>query len=202
MSPPWTLRKRITVAISVLLAAPIVVVVGGVALLIAWVFAWYNAGMFYSGDGEYRKGVDGAAFQVSFPSVDLSRSGRSTFHFTRLGPEMDYVVGLHVTKESNAVVAMTMTNERGQVVFHQQNRLSQWLWRRDLAVINGITDEIPIDDRGSVRIQPHGVGPDGGWGTHFEPRWSGRYTLTVEVLEPDLSRTVARPVIEGYMAWF
>jgi hypothetical protein len=191
----------VAVAIGVLYAIPVVVVVGGVALIFAYLFAYYHAGMFYSGDGEYREGVDGAAFQVSFPGVDLSKPGRSSFHFTRLGPEMGYSVGLRVPTPSNALVAMTMTNERGEIVFHQQRPLSQWTWRRDLAVIDGITDEIPIGG-GSVRIQPRGVGPDGGWGTHFEPRWSGHYTLTIDVVEPDPSRTIARPVIEGYMAWF
>ena len=190
-----------TVAIGVLLGVPVVIVVGGVALIFAYLYGYYHAGMFYSGDGEYRKGVDGAAFQVSFPAVDLSKRGRSAFHFTRLGPEMSYAVGLHVPPPSNAVVAMTMTNERGEIVFRQQRPLSQWTWNRDLAVINGIIDEIPIGG-GSVRIQPRDVGPDGGWGTHFAPRWSGRYTLTIDVIEPDPSRTVARPVIEGYMAWF
>lgn len=201
MGGPWSVRKRVTVAIGVVLAIPVVVVVGGVALIFAYLFANYHAGMFYSGDGEYRKGVEGAAFQVSFPSIDLSKPGRSSFHFTRLGPEMSYAVGLRVPAPSAAIVAMTMTNERGEVVFHQQKPLSQWTWNRDLAVINGITDEVPIGG-GSVRIQPRGVGPDGGWGTHFEPRWSGHYTLTVEVLEPDRSPTVARPVMEAYMAWF
>ena len=190
-----------TVAIVVVLAIPVVVVIGGAALIFAYLFGIYHAGMFYSGDGEYRKGVDGAAFQVSFPDVDLSKRGRSTFRFTRLGPEMGYAVGLRIPTPSNAVVAMTMMNERGEIVFHEQRPLSQWTWHRDLAIINGVTDEIPIGG-GSVRIQPRGVGPDGGWGTHFDPRWSGRYTLTVEVLEPDRSPTAARPVMEAYMAWF
>ena len=181
-----------------MLAVPVVLVVGGVALFIACLFAWFHAGMFFSGDGTYRRGVDGSAFQVEFPAVDLSRPGRYTFRFTRLGPSIDYAVGFHVPVQSSAVVAMSMRNERGEVVFHEKRPLSEWTWRYDLAVINGIKDEIPIGG-GSVRVQPRGVGPDGGWGTHFQPRWSGRYTLTVEVLTPDTtSRLLARPVIEGY----
>jgi hypothetical protein len=201
VSGPWSVRKRVTVGAVVVLAIPVVVVTGGAALIFAYLFGYYHAGMFYSGDGEYRKGVDGAAFQVSFPDVDLSKAGRSTFHFARLGPEMDYAVGLRIPTPSRAVVAMTMTNERGEIVFHQNRPLAQWRWHRDLAVIDGITDDIPIGG-GSVRIQPRDVGPDGGWGTHFEPRWSGHYALTIDVVEPDPTRVVARPVIEGYMAWF
>ena len=200
-SEPWSVRKRITVAIAVILGTPLVLVLSGVALFIAYMVGWFNAGIFFSGDGVYRKGVDGAAFQVAFPPVDLSRAGSYTFHFTRLGPSLSYAVGFHAARQSPALVAMTMRNERGEIVFQEKRRLSEWTWNRDLAVINGVVDEIPIGG-GSVRIQPRGVGPDGGWGTHFAPRWSGRYALTIDVLEPDRVHLVARPVIEGYMAWF
>src|SRR6266513_5901557 len=183
-SEPWSVRKRITVAMWVVVATPVVLVFGGAALFIVLVLGWFNAGIFFSGDGVYRKGVDGAAFQVAFPAVDLSRTGTYAFHFTRLAPPMSYAVGFHVRERSSALVAMTMRNERGEIVFTQKRRLSEWRWGRDMAVINGVLDEVPIGG-GSVRIEPRGVGPDGGWGTHFEPRWLGRYTLTIDVIEPD-----------------
>ena len=201
-SEPWSVRKRIGVALTVIIATPAVIVFGGVALVIAYFVYWSNAGAFFSGDGVYRKGVDGAAFQVAFPAVDLSRKGRTTFHFTRMAPPMGYTVGLRVASRSPAVVTMTLANERNETIFRESGPLSQWMWRKDMASIDGKRTEVPIDDRGSVRIERLGVGPDGGWGTHFEPRWSGHYTLTIDVLEADPSRTVARPVIEGYMAWF
>jgi len=196
---PWSVRKRISVALTVLIATPVVLIVGGVLLLIAYVFGWFNAGIFYSGDGVYRRGVDGAAFQVEFPAVDLSKTGMYEYHFTRMAPPMGYSVGFRASAHSSALVAMTMTNERGEVVFQQQRRLSEWNWNRDLAVIDGVTDEVPIGG-GSVRIEQRGRGPDGGWGTHFEPRWLGHYTLKIAVLEADPRPVVARPVIEGYTA--
>ena len=199
MSGPWSVRKRIGVAITVVLATPVVLILGGAALFILAIVGWFNAGLLFSGDGVYRKGVDGATFQVEFPAVDLSRQGKYTFHFTRMAPSMSYAVGLHVPERSSALVAMTMSNERGQIVFQQKRRLLDWTWNRDMAVINGALSEVPIGG-GSVRIQLDGVGPDGGWGTHFEPRWSGHYTLTIEVFEPDSKRLLARPVIEGYTA--
>ena len=205
MSEPWALRKRIKVAIGVLVAAPVVLVLTAAVLFIAYIVAWFNAGIFFSGDGTYRRGVDGAAFQVKFPAVDLSRTSRSTFHFTRLAPPIDYAVGLRVDSERrpSAVVSMTLQNERGEVVFQQKRRLSEWLWRRNMAVIHGESAEVPIGS-GSVRIENRGKGPDGGWGTYFEPRWLGRYNLTVEVVEPDplTPRLLANPVIEAYTAWF
>jgi hypothetical protein len=187
-------------------------------LFIAYLFAWFHFGAFYSGDGTYRTGVNGAAFQVEFAPVDLSRVGRYTFHFTRLAPPQGYVVGLRVYDETSAararddsasnlepgvrpraLVAMSLQNERGQVVFRHQRRLDDWDWLRNIATISGKSVEVLIGG-GSVRIENQNVEPDGGWGTHFTPRWSGRYRLTIEVLQPDpaASRLVVHPVIEGY----
>ena len=205
MSEPWTLRKRIKVAIGVLVALPVALVLGGAVLLIGFIVACFNAGIFFRGDGTYRRGVDGAAFQVKFQPVDLLRPGRYTYHFTRLAPPIDYAVGLRVDGERrpSAVVSMTLQNERGEVVFQQQRRLTEWHWRQNMAVIHGESVEVPIGG-GSVRVENRGKGPDGGWGTYFEPRWLGRYNLIVEVVEPDPStpRLLANPVIEGYTAWF
>jgi len=212
VSPAWSVRKRVQIVIAIFLAIPVVVVFGGAALILGFVFVWFNEGLFFSGDGKYQRGVDGAAFQVEFPAVDLSRPGRYTFNFTRLAPPMGYAVGVRVfdgrrdlpsEARPSAVVSMTLRNERGELVFQQKRRLSEWDWRRNMAVIRGQTDEVPIGG-GSVRIENRGVGPDGGWGTYFTPRWSGRYTLAVEVLEADpaAARLLAHPVIEGYMAWF
>lgn len=196
---PWSVRKRWTVAVTVLLAIPVVVVLGGVALFIGWIFFWFHEDFFFSGDGVMRHAVGDATFQVEFPAVDLSKAGHYEFHFTRLAPPMGYAVGFRVPDRSSALVSMTMSNERGETVFQQKRRLSDWSWNRDMAVIDGVIEEVPIGG-GSVRIEQRGRGPDGGWGTFFEPRWSGRYTLTIEVIEPDSKRLLARPVIEGYTA--
>src|ERR1051326_4961383 len=142
-SEPWSVRKRITVAVGVIFGTPIVLILGGAALFIAYIVGWFNSGVFFSGDGVYRKGVDGAAFQIAFPAVDLSRAGSRTLHFTRLVPPMSYAVGFRSPRPSPALVAMTMRNERGEIVFRQQRRLSEWTWNRDMAVINGVVDEIP-----------------------------------------------------------
>jgi len=140
--------------------------------------------------------VGDATFQAEFPPIDLSSAGKRTF---------GYAVGLKFqdARRTSAVVAITLRNEHGEVVFAQKRRLTDWTWRRNLAVINGGSIEVPIGG-GSVRIENQGVGPDGGWGTHFTPRWSGRYTLILEVLQPDpeAAGLVVHPVIEGYTAWF
>lgn len=204
----WSLRKRIAVVIGVLVGLPAAVLLLAVALFFAYIFVWFSSGALFSGDGKYRRGVEGAAFQVQFPPIDLSRPGRYSFSFTRLAPPMGYSVGLRLYDRPDepsalpsAVVAITLSNERGELVFAQKRRLSDWNWRRNMAVINGRSVEVPIGG-GSVRIQNLDIGPDGGWGTHFTPRWRGRYTLTLEVLQPDpaAARLVVRPVIEGYTA--
>ncbi len=208
MSARWSVRKRITVAAGVLLAIPVVLILGFVALIIGW----FNAGIFFSGDGKYQRGIDGAAFQIEFPAVDLSRSGRYTFHFTRVAPPIGYAVGFRVFDgrrdlpsgaRPSAIVSMSLRNERGEIVFQQKRRMSDWNWRHNMAVINGVSEEVPIGG-GSVRVENRGVGPDGGWGTYFMPRWLGRYSLTVEILEPDpnAARLLVCPVIEGYTASF
>ena len=99
------------------------------------------------------------------------------------------------------MIAIALRNERGEIVFDQKRRLADWNWRRNLALINGESFEVPIGG-GSVRVQNRGVGPDGGWGTHFSPRWEGRYSLAFEIVQPDpdAAGLIVRPVIEGYTA--
>lgn len=116
---------------------------------------------------------------------------------------MTYVVGLRVPGRTglDARVSMQLHNERGEMVFRHSRRLSEWNWLRDLAAIDGSTTEVPIGG-GSVRIELLGVGTDGGWGTHFTPRFSGTYTLTIVVERPKTGTAplLAYPVIEGYTA--
>ena len=189
--------------------------------LFLFIFAWFHAGALYSGDGTYRTGVGEAAFQVAFPPVDLTRRVHYRYTFTRLGPPLDYDVGFRVAARNgkplrideyrrpdlaapdypSAIIAISMVNERHEQIFREVRRLSEWNWLRNMAVIDSKIVEVPIGG-GSVRIERVGVGPDGGWGTHFYPRWSGRYTLDVEVIEPDprAKELIAQPVIEGYGA--
>ena len=69
---PWSVQKRIGIAIGLLIGIPAGLVLAAVALFFAFIFAWFNAGAFYHGDGQYRRGVGDADFQVQFPLLDLS----------------------------------------------------------------------------------------------------------------------------------
>lgn len=203
-----------------LAAAIVAVPVAAVLLYILYVVAWFNAGVLYSGDGIYRRGAGEAAFQVELPPVDLTRPGRSEYRFTRLGPPMRYVIGFRVRDQNgaavrlddgrsdlpaadrpNAWVRIELHNEKGQTVFRHSRPLQDWNWLRNMAVIDGELTEVPIGG-GSVEIKLLGVGPDGGWGTHFEPRYFGTYTLIVDVesASTNAQRQTVRPVIEAYMA--
>jgi len=183
--------------------------------------AWFNSGIFYSGDGVYRRDSGVAAFQVEFPPVDLTRPGRSTFRFTRLAPEMSYVVGLRISgrvghalatdeygrrdlspgQRPDGKVLIQLRNENCEIVFRESRFVPEWDWLRTMASIRGESREVPIGG-GSVTFEWLNVGPDHGWGTHFTPRFLGRYTLDIVVEQPSTNagRFVVHPVIEGYTA--
>ena len=219
---PTSRRSPIVRRLLWVAAAVVGLPIAAILLFIVYIVGWFNAGIFYSGDGVYRRNAGEVAFQVQFSPVDLTRAGRYEYRFTRLGPEMNYVVGLRIlderrnplrmdeygrpdlleTERPTATVLMQLSNEREQVVFRHSRPLQDWNWLRNMAEINGEITEIPVGG-GSVRIQPLGVGPDGGWGTHFEPRYFGTYTLTVTVEQRSTSaeRQIVYPVIEAYMAW-
>ena len=100
----------------------------------------------------------------------------------------------------HATVLMQLQNEKGETVFRHSRSLQDWDWLRNMAMIDGKIVEVP--GPGSVRSQRLDVGPDGGWGTSFEPRFSGRYTLVV-VVEPantGSQRLLLHPVMEAYTA--
>lgn len=176
--------------------------IGAILLLVLYIVAWFNAGVLYAGDGTYRRNQGAATFQVRFPPADLTRSRRYVYEFTRLGPPMKYYVGLRVpgAERPQATVLMQLQNEKGETVFRHSRSLQDWDWLHDLATINGKIVEVPGPD--FVQITPLGVGPDGGWGTSFEPRFFGRYTLVIDV-EPVHSGSqplLVHPVIEAYTA--
>ena len=148
------------IGLAMFAAVPVAVLL----LIFAYFAAWSYSGIFYSGDGDYRRGVDGAAWQVRFAPIDLSRPGRYTFHFSHLAPPASYCAGLRIEGAAHpaATVALTLRDERGDVVFAQKQR------GEDCAA-------------------------------YFTPRWSERYTLTVEVIDADpVAGVRARPVLNGY----
>ena len=177
-------------------AAPLVLL----GAFIAWLFIFFNSGIFFSGDGEYRHpGSRGAAFEVTFPEIDTSVPQTQTYEFTRLAPTIGWVVGVRSKAAMpDAVVRLTLTNEHGEKVFEQSVVLSNG---SRLASVEGTTREVPIDSHGSVRIEALGKGADAGWGTHFEPRWLGRYSLRAEILRTSSHRnSLAQVVMEAYTA--
>src|SRR5437867_7446429 len=69
---PWSVQKHIGIAIGLLIGIPAGPPPPAPPPFFAFIFAWFNAGAFYRGDGKYRRGVGDAAFQVQFPPLDLS----------------------------------------------------------------------------------------------------------------------------------
>jgi hypothetical protein len=179
-----------------------------VLLVVVSVFAFFNARILYSGDGVYPSSSShGATFQVLFPEIDTTQPSTYTYRFRRLGPPIGWVVGLRTNEWaghrafSDAAIRLTLTNEHGARVFDETIDLREVGPSSGLVSKNGVVQETPIDDRGSVRIEPIGKGVDGGWGTHFEPRWRGRYMLRATVIRPSTQPSYPiRVVMEAYFA--
>jgi hypothetical protein len=195
-----------------------------IAMIVGWIFLFFNAGALYAGDGEYLKG-DGdrieATFRVEFTAIDLTKPGRSTFTFTRLGPWIPFHAGICILNGDGKPIAvdeygrpdlpeeqrpsprirMSLDSEDGRV-FSQIRSLDEWNWLRNFAQIHGRIAEYQ-DREGNTRfrrVDP--VGLDDGYSTSFTPRWFGNYTLVVEVIDPDpkASSIIAVPVMEAYTA--
>ena len=153
--------KWMGIGLAMFFGVPVV----GIVLIFTYFAAWSYSGIFYSGDGEYRRGTDGAAWQVRFPAIDVTRTGRYVFHFSHLAPPVGYCAGFRVdgARHPAAIIAMTMQDNSGTTVFAQKQRAA-------------------------------------GCSAYFTPHWSERYTLIVEVVDPDPSAASLRvnPVINGY----
>src|SRR5262249_7899814 len=157
----------------VILGVPIVAGLLVVIFFVAYLVAWLDAGPWlYSGDGHYRKGVDGSAFQVELPAIDLSHPGHYRYQFTHLWPPNGHAVGLRCDPPypSQAVVGITLRDQRGRIIFSGQRLLRDWTWTRNMATLDV---------------------------SRFESRWSERYELTIDVIESVPSPRTIRPVIEG-----
>jgi hypothetical protein len=98
-------------------------------------------------------------------------------------------------------VGVTLTNELNETVVNETRPLREWFWLRDFAQIRGAGSDQPFTPRGDTRFVRTNVKPDAGWGTSFEPRLRGRYTLTIRVVHPDgsASRMQLQAVMETYV---
>ena len=146
------------------------------------------------GDGKLVE--HGGRFRLSLGLIDFAKKQQKTFMLESL-PHTEFVLGfrirLHDTSKSlwsdeprpNPLVAVTVVDELGRVVVQEQSRLDGWTWSGS-----------PVDrsqsfvyHRQDYRERKPVVGADKGYGTYFTPRRRGKYTLTINVVDPDLKAT-------------
>jgi len=177
----------------------------------------------YEGDGTFHDSCLGSwhgrsRYQVDFGPLDLSKTSRHTYRFAKLPSADMWIIGFEVEPQPNrppgeklddAEISLLVTNERGQVVVSETRPISRWQWQLSslndegvgpsFVYLAGSSRDIPIDNKGDVRVEPVGTKADGGWGTYIKPRRDGSYTLTVTVdkADPSARYFVIRPVVEG-----
>lgn len=173
---------------------------------------------FYDGDGEC--GRIGAGYAVRFAFIRLDKPGTYTFRFTGLAPR-NFIVGFRLTSPSgtplgidehgrsavmtqdrpNPLIEITLVNERSETVISESKRLRDWTWWSDFVNIRGVGQDVPLPSGGGTRFVRQAEKPDRGWGTSFQPRSAGRYTLIIKIVEPDPVATavVINPTIETYL---
>ncbi len=102
----------------------------------------------------------------------------------------------------NPVVALTMTNERGEQVYSTTSRLADWNWssgwdKSGSAFVykSGVATELRVS-AGTTKSRREGVGADGGWGSYFISRRDGRYTLSLDVEQSDADAATYEVALE------
>jgi hypothetical protein len=82
--------------------------------------------------------------------------------------------------KSDALVKVLLVDEAGRIVVHEEERLTQWTWSAG-------GDDSQVYHRGHVSNAEQDANKviDEAHGTYFKPRTTVKYTLTVEITEPD-----------------
>jgi hypothetical protein len=147
----------------------------------------------HEGDGAFADngaGVPHSRYVLDLGPVDLGAPGKREYRFTRL-PAAEFTVGLRLPASARAggrppeaSVRLALENEKGELVFHAEGRLADWLWSE-------AGDNWFVYQRGQqtyVAVAPRVTRPkrvgeraDGGWGTTFTPRTAGHYRLAIDV---------------------
>lgn len=166
--------------------------------------ACYSLGT-YSGDGTISRPQQGIyRYRVDLGAVNLAKPGLLERTLSGM-PREEFTLGLEVARKErgpensetnpplSAKLRLELKNEQGQIVISEKGALNEWVWtaRRggpyDRAFIyrRGSFSETPVGTDGTVRVEQDRTRADGGWGTSFEPRSTGTYKLTVEVVAAD-----------------
>jgi hypothetical protein len=135
----------------------------------------------YRGDGTITRHGFGA--DVDLGPIDLSKQGHFDYSMEGLSP-CEMVVGFRTAQRHlDAVVRMTLANDRGETVVAERGPLQSWVWTEPGYFVyqRGEDRDIPIPGQSSVRVERVGVRADGGWGSYFTPVRTHRYRLAIDV---------------------
>jgi hypothetical protein len=128
-------------------------------------------------------------YGVELGSIDLTKKSKNTFTMKGL-PHEEMCLGFRTKlsdqnapfedNKSDALVKVLLVDEAGRIVVHEEERLTQWTWSA------GGEDSF-VYHRGHLSNEGQKVLKvvDEAQGTYIKPRTKAKYTLTVEITEPD-----------------
>lgn len=199
MNQPSFIRQKLLISVGVIAAAPFVLF----ALYYLFVIWQFHKAWLYNGDGTaYQGNSPSVLMTIRVGKVDLSHAGVVRFSLSHI-PYDDVWIGFELPSPAaptpNAYISLTLTNGDGQLVMQETGALSSWKQSNREYVLgtsskvvescvlrrDGAGREIPVDADGDTRYEQLGLRADGGWGTHFSPRFTAKYVLEVKVDRPD-----------------
>ena len=157
----------------------------------------------YRGDGTFTRNPAPSvaykdSYRVDLGTIDLSRTTAVDRRLDGL-PPTETTIGMAFDASSDvrpaALITVTLRDEKNHIVLSRQERLSDWV--RYVSMDDpqhayfyqrgGFIDVAVAPD--VIHHQHFPIGEDDSWGTCFTPRRGARYTLHVEVNEPDAALT-------------
>jgi hypothetical protein len=138
----------------------------------------------YSGDGQLIDNGSTAAtdrYVLDLGPINLAQPGKKTFRLENL-PKENFVTGVEMsvspedraaneTRRANPTISLELSGPDGTVLFTKKSALDEWTW------------SVPAD---GLRTFVYGRGEPG---TYFNAVPKTKYTLTLNVLEPDRSQS-------------
>ena len=128
-------------------------------------------------------------YEVSLGPIDLTNKSKKAFTMQGL-PHEEMCLGFRTKlsdqnapledNKSDALVKVLLVDEAGRTVVHEEERLTRWTWS------SGGEDSF-VYQRGHFNNEGQETLRviDEAHGTYFKPRTKAKYTLTVEIIEPD-----------------
>ncbi len=155
----------------------------------------------YQGDGRIVAQGFAKPFQLDLGTIDLSLLGSRLFSMRGLSGHQLVIGFLAAESMSDAVVRLSMSNDRSETVIDQRAALGSWVWEggrglpEAFVYRRGESRDIPIPGTSSVNVEAIGVRSNGGWGTYFRPAPRVGFKLSVEVVRATSASRPLAPLV-------